>query len=72
MSCAAHRFKPRRTGARILCFECYRSRLDRPEPRPVAVIPFPRLMSERELAHRRQMLTHLLATKHATDPQQSA
>lgn len=48
--------------ARIICFECYRARLDQPERLPVFVIPFPRLLGERELAHRRRMLSHLAAS----------
>jgi len=60
MACAAHRHTSRRpAGARILCFECYRARLDRPEPLPVFVQPFPRVLTGRELQHRKRMLTHL-------------
>jgi len=44
---------------RVLCFECYRSRIDRPERVRVFASPFPRVLSEHELAHRRRMLAHL-------------
>jgi hypothetical protein len=73
MSCAAHRSKQGRThggtchaeehrcGARrrVLCFECYRARLDRPERRRMAAALFPRVLTERELQHRQRMLAHL-------------
>jgi len=76
MVCAAHRCNGRVPSAgvrsdgdcsgqlvgRVICFECYRARLDRPEPLPVFVIPFPRLLSGRELAHRRRMISHLAAS----------
>ena len=71
MSCAAHRFNGRTRG-RILCFECYRARLDRPERLRMPVLTFPRLLSARELAHRRQMLAHLAQTERAPGPLQSA
>jgi hypothetical protein len=58
MSCAAHRRRSR-TPARVLCFECYRSRIDRPERVNVVASPFPRVLTDHELAHRRQMLAHL-------------
>lgn len=57
MSCA-HRNGARR---RVLCFECYRSRIDRPEHVKVFASPFPRVLTGREVAHRRQMLAHLVA-----------
>ena len=72
MVCATHGKTKRRTrgachaeahrdGARrrVLCFECYRSRTDRPECVKVLASPFPRVLTRRELAHRRQMLVHL-------------
>ena len=59
MSCIAHRFDNRRTRGRVLCFECYRARFDRPERLRMPVLTFPRVLTERELAHRRQMLVHL-------------
>lgn len=73
MSCAAHRSKRRGThgGAchaearrrsarrRVLCFECYRARLDRPEGLRMPAALFPRVLTERELHHRRRMLSHL-------------
>jgi hypothetical protein len=52
----AHRDGVRR---RVLCFECYRSRIDRPEGVKVLASPFPRVLTRRELAQRRQMLVHL-------------
>ena len=52
----AHRSEGRR---RVLCFECYRSRIDRPECVKVLASPFPRVLTRHELAHRRQMLAHL-------------
>jgi hypothetical protein len=70
MSCAAHR--KRDQGAcraeacwsharrRLLCFECYRSRIDHPERVKVLASPFPRVLTEHELAHRRRMLSHLM------------
>jgi hypothetical protein len=58
MSCATHGRRSR-TRARILCFECYRSRIDRPERVKVVASPFPRVLTRTELAHRRQMLAHL-------------
>jgi hypothetical protein len=54
MSCAAHG-----KTKRVLCFECYRSRIDRPERVKVLASPFPRVLREHELAHRRRMLAHL-------------
>ena len=64
MSCAAHRCNGgrRSAGARVLCFECYRARLDRPERLPVFVIPFPKPLTERDREHRRAMLSHLEAS----------
>lgn len=44
---------------RVLCFECYRSRIDHPEHVKLLASPFPRLLTARELAHRRRMLAHL-------------
>ena len=58
MSCAEHRHR-RGTRARVLCFECYRSRIDRPERVKVLASPFPRVLTEHDLAHRRRMLSHL-------------
>ena len=55
MSCV-HRNGARR---RVLCFECYRSRIDRPERVKVFASPFPRVLTEHALAHRRRMLAHL-------------
>ena len=52
----AHRIGARR---RVLCFECYRARIDRPDPVKVLASPFPRVLTERERAHRRRMLAHL-------------
>ena len=57
MSCTVHRHR-RGSCARVLCFECYRSRIDRPERVQVLASPFPRVLSERELAHRRRMIAH--------------
>jgi len=45
----AHRNRTRR---RVLCFECYRSRIDRPQR-------VKRVLTEHDLAHRRRMLSHL-------------
>lgn len=53
----AHRISAR--TRRVLCFECYRARLDRPEPLPVLVQPFPRILTRAEVEHRRRMLQHL-------------
>ena len=86
MSCIAHRFNGRRNrsvtnrlvGAgfsrpgRVLCFECYRARLDRPAQLRMSILTFPRMLTERELAHRRQMLGHLARTERASSPLQSA
>jgi hypothetical protein len=57
MPCAVSRHRTG-TRSRVLCFECYRSRIDRPESVKVLASPFPRLLTERELAHRRRMLAH--------------
>jgi hypothetical protein len=51
-----HRNAARR---RVLCFECYRSRVDRPEHVTVLASPFPRVLTDGELEHRRRMLAHL-------------
>jgi len=73
MSCAAHQSdrdlthrgachaEAERRGARrrVLCFECYRARLDRPERLRMPAALFPRVLTERELQHRRRMLSHL-------------
>jgi hypothetical protein len=48
-----------RAPNRVLYFECYRSRIDRPQRVQVLASPFPRVLTERELAHRRRMLAHL-------------
>ena len=61
MACTAHHHDRRRTEGKVLCFECYRARLDRPERLPVFVIPFPRLLTERERDHRQRMIDHLAA-----------
>ena len=58
MSCAAHRQGSGAKG-RLLCFECYRSRIDRPERVKVLAAPFPRVLTRGEIAHRRRMLAHL-------------
>jgi hypothetical protein len=55
MSCAAHRSRNR---GRVLCFECYRARIDRPERVKLVATPFPRVLSAREIEHRRRMLAH--------------
>ena len=62
MSCAAHRATGPRTRGRVVCFECYRARLDRPERLKVPVIPFPRVLTAREREHRSQMLAFLSRT----------
>lgn len=72
MSCAAHRFNGRRTRGRLLCFECYRARLDRPEQARMPVLMFPRVLTERELEHRRRMLAHLATGDPESTPRQSA
>ena len=72
MSCAEHGTTDRptrwachaqahRNGARrrVFCFECYRSRIDRPDRVKVLASPFPRALTEHDLAHRRRMLSHL-------------
>src|SRR5579872_1554877 len=57
MSCIARHTK------NVLCFECYKSRLDVPPTRRLATVTlFPRVISDPALAHRREMLTHLTAT----------
>ena len=53
MSCVAHRSRNR---GRVLCFECYRARIDRPERVTLVATPFPRVVSAREVEHRRRML----------------
>jgi hypothetical protein len=58
MSCTAHR-DGMETRSRVVCFECYRSRVDRPERVSVVATPFPRVLTNGELLHRRRMLTHL-------------
>ena len=58
MSCVAHR-RREGTRARVLCFECYRSRIDRPTRVRVLASPFPRVLTDRELAHRQRMLAHV-------------
>ena len=62
MSCALH---PHGTGtrARVLCFECHRSRIVRPERVSVLAAPFARILTDREVAHRRRMLMHLTGRK---------
>jgi hypothetical protein len=70
-------------AGRLLCFECYRARLDRPERLRMPIVTFPRLLTQREVAHRRQMLAHLAShfdslysvgesTDRASGPPQSA
>ena len=60
MPCAEHHVSNRkRKLGRLLCFECYRARLDRPERLRMAAALFPRVLTERELQHRRRMLAHL-------------
>ena len=70
MSCAAHRSRKRGRAChaeahrwsarrRVLCFECYRARIDRPERVKLVATPFPRVLSAREVAHRRRMLQQL-------------
>ncbi len=64
MSCAARHAK------NVICFQCYKSRLDvPPERRMATVMLFPdasarprRALSEAKLAHRRAMLVHMVAT----------
>ena len=81
MSCAAHRSKRRRThgGAchaeahrcsarrRVLCFQCYRSRLDRPDRVRLVAAPFPRVLTPREVEHRRRMLAHFVGLSDSGD-----
>jgi hypothetical protein len=51
----------------VLCFECYRSEVNRQRAQRLALSevegladsPFGRMLSAREVAHRRQMLDHL-------------
>jgi hypothetical protein len=59
MSCVAQHRHRTGTRARVLCFECYLSRIDRPERVKVLASPFPRVLTEHELAHRRRMFSHL-------------
>ena len=79
MSCAAHgktdgttrgacHAEAYRNGVRtrVLCFECYRSRIDRPERVEVLASPFPRVLTEHALAHRRRMLSHLAGRRGIT------
>jgi hypothetical protein len=68
MSCAARQAK------NVLCFECYRSRLDLPVRRTATVTLFPRVTGDfripdprspipgQQLEHRRRMLDHLATT----------
>jgi hypothetical protein len=60
MSCAAHRSRNR---GRVLCFECYRARIDHPERVKLVATPFPRVLTARELEHRRRMLAQLSRAK---------
>jgi len=66
MSRACHA-EAHRNGARrqVLCFECYRSRIDRPERVKVLASPFPRVLTEHDLAHRHRMLSHLADARRA-------
>ena len=79
MSCAA-----RRHGKNVLCFECYRSRLDvPPEQRTATVTLFPcnrptgdfrtpepgSPIPTHQLDHRRRMLMHLTATAPSNPPE---
>jgi hypothetical protein len=60
MRCAAyHQKNQRRTRGRLVCFECYRARLDRPERQQMPVLMFPRVLTPAEVEHRRRMLLHL-------------
>jgi|GraSoi_2013_20cm_1033751.scaffolds.fasta_scaffold00181_6 hypothetical protein len=45
----------------VLCFQCYRSQVNRQRAQRFAVSPFGRVLSARELEHRRLMLAHLTA-----------
>ena len=64
MSCAARHAK------NVLCFECYKSRLDvKPERRTATVTLFPRVLTSPELAHRRAMLEHFLSV--SSSPERS-
>jgi hypothetical protein len=66
MPCTArHQKNRRRTRGRLLCFECYRTRLDRPEQVPMLVQPFPRILTPADVEHRRRMLKHLEGGRHA-------
>ena len=58
MSCAAHRYRSE-TRFRVVCFECYRHRLARPERVSLVASPFPRVLTNGALLHRRRMLAHL-------------
>jgi hypothetical protein len=42
-----------------VCFECYRSEVNRQRAIRLADSPFGRMLSAREAAHRRRMLEHL-------------
>jgi hypothetical protein len=82
MFCIAHHVGNRRNrsagggfsrrAGRVLCFECYRARLDRPERLRMSILTFPRLLTGPELEHRRRMLAHLGSTDRASSPLQSA
>ena len=65
MSCAAHRSRNR---GRVLCFECYRARIDRPERVKLVATPFPRVLSAREVEHRRRMLAHFAQVSDSRTP----
>ena len=60
----AHPYTARRL---VLCFECYRSMVDRPERVRLMASPFPRVLTAREFEHRGRMLAHLEDSRaHAT------
>jgi hypothetical protein len=57
---ACHATARRRSARRrVLCFECYRARFDRPERRRIRMIPFLRMLTAPEREHRGRMLAHL-------------
>lgn len=43
----------------VLCFECYRSEVNRHRAMRLVGSPFGRVLSEGELEHRRRMVAHL-------------
>ena len=48
----------------VLCFECYRSEVNRQRAQRLAESPFGRMLSAREVEHRRRMLNHLQRASH--------